>query len=195
MTQITRNQHYVSKFYFKRFAKEGQIQVFDVRAKRIGRPRPYGSVCYEEFFYAAETGVQDEISQIFEKGVFGKIEHVIAKTLPEIIEHAGTQQLTNGDLDVLARFMSVQWLRTRSFRERLQKMQSEIRKWMLKQRASLPGFKDHIQETAEAHEVSEEKLREAVNRLIESGEYDIRTNNAQHLNFTGEEEINGFCNP
>ena len=185
MTQITRNQHYVSKFYFKRFAKEGQIQVFDVRAKRIGRPRPYGSVCYEEFFYAAETGVQDEISQIFEKDVFGKIEHVIAKILPEIIEHAGTQQLTNGDLDVLARFMSVQWLRTRSFRERLQKMQSEIRKWMLKQRASLPGFQDHIQETAEAHEVSEEKLRGAVNRLIESGEYDIRTNNAQHLNFSG----------
>ena len=25
-------------------------------------------------------------------------------------------------------------------------------------------------------------------------EYDIGTNNAQHLNFTGEEQINGFCN-
>ena len=193
MTQITRNQHYVPKFYFKRFAKEEQIQVFDVRAKRIRRPRPYGSVCYEEFFYAAETGVQDEISQIFEKDVFGKIEHVIAKALPEIIEHAGTQQLTNGDLDVLARFMSVQWLRTRSFRERLQKMQSEVMKWMLKQQASLPGFQDHIRSTAKGSEIPDEQIEE-MKRLIESGEYDIRTNNAQHLNFIGEEEINGFCN-
>ena len=39
MTQITRNQHYVPRFYLKRFAKEGQIRVFDVRAKRIGKPR------------------------------------------------------------------------------------------------------------------------------------------------------------
>ena len=194
MTQITRNQHYVPKFYFKRFAKEEQIQVFDVRAKRIEKPRHYGSMCRKEFFYAAKTGVQDEISQVFEKDVFGKIEDVIAKALPGIIERTDAQKLTNGDLDVLAYFMSVQWLRTLFFRERLQKMQSEIRKWMLKQRASLPGFQDHIQETAEVHEVSEEKLREAVNRLIESGEYDIRTNNAQHLNFIGEEEINGFCN-
>ena len=28
MTQITRNQHYVPKFYFERFAKEEQIQVY-----------------------------------------------------------------------------------------------------------------------------------------------------------------------
>ena len=46
MTQITGKQHFVPRFYLKRFAKEGQIQVFDVRAKRIGKPRPYGSVCY-----------------------------------------------------------------------------------------------------------------------------------------------------
>ena len=162
MTQITRNQHYVPKFYFKRFAKEEQIQVFNVRAKRIEQSRRYGSMCHKEFFYAAKTGVQDEISQALE-AVFGQTEQMIAEALPGIIKRADAQKLTNGDLDVLAYFMSFQWLRTPFFRERLQKMQSEIRKWMLKQRAAhSPRFlQDHIQETAEAHEVSEEKLREA----------------------------------
>ncbi len=195
MKQITKKQHFVPEFYLKRFASEGQIQVFDVRAERIGTPRPYGSVCYKKFFYAAETGVQDEISRAFED-VFGQIETLIGDALPGIIERAVAQQLTNGDLYKLAYFMGLQWLRTPSFRERLRKIQSEEMKWIIQVRAAHSArFQDHIQETAEAHEISEEELKEAVNRLIESGEYDFReTNNAQHLNFIGEERVNGFCN-
>ena len=191
MKQITKDQHFVPKFYLKRFAKAGQIQVFDVRARRIGKPRPYVSVCYEKFFYAAETGVQDEISQAFED-VLGQTEKMIAEALPGIIERADAQKLTNGDLDMLAYFMSVQWLRTPFFRERLQKMRSEFIKSFIQLRAAhSPRFlQDHIQEAAEAHEVSE-----AVNRLIESGEYDFReTNNTSHLNFISDEKINGFSN-
>ena len=191
MKQITGEQHFVPEFYLKRFAREGQIQVLDVRTKCIGKPRPYGSVCYEKFFYAAETGVQDEISQVFEDA-FSRIEDVSAKVLPGVIERAVAQQLTNDDLYVLADFMSIQWLRTRSFRERLQKMQSEMMKWMLKQRASLPGLQDHICSTAEGCKMTDEQIEE-VKRLIESGKYDIRTNNAEHLNVISG-EINGFRN-
>ena len=194
MTQITKDQHFVPKFYLKRFAREKKIQVFDVRTRRIGKPRPYVSVCYEKFFYAAETGVQDEISQAFED-VFGQTEKMIADALPGIIERAVAQKLTNVDLDVLAYFMSVQWHRTRYFREWLQKMQSEVMKWVLKQRASLPRFQDYIREASDAHKVDEHELKEHVNRLIESGEYDFReTNNTSHLNFISDEKINGFSN-
>ncbi len=192
MTQITENQHFVPQFYLKRFSKKGQIQVFDVRAKRIGRPSSCKKECYEKFFYAAENGVQDEISQAFED-VFCRIEDVSAKALRGVIERGVAQHLTNGDLDELAYFMSVQWLRTRFFRARLQKMQSELMKWMLKQLASLPGFQDHIRSMAEGRQIPDEQIEE-VERLIESDEYDIPTNNAQHLNFIGEEEINGFRN-
>ena len=174
MTQITKKQHFVPKFYLKRFAKAGQIQVFDVRARRIGKPRPYVSVCYEKFFYAAETGVQDEISQAFED-VFEKM---IAEALPGIIERADAQKLTNGDLDMLAYFMSVQWLRPRFFRERLQKIRSEfIKSFSCEQPIPRDSFKTTSRKLPEAHEVSKEKLREAVNRLIESGEYDFRETN------------------
>ena len=192
MKQITKDEHFVPKFYLKQFAREEQIQVFDVRARRIEKPRPYASVCYEEFFYAAETGVQDEISQAFED-VFGQTENMIAEVLPGIIERAVAQKLTNGDLDELAYFMSIQWLRTRSFRERLQNKQSEEMKWTLKQRASFPGLQDYIRSTAEGREAPAEQMEE-VKQFIESGEYNIGTNNAQHLNFIGEEQINGFCN-
>ena len=190
MEQITRDQHFVPRFYLKLFAKEGQIQVFDVRAKRIGNPRPYASVCYEKFFYAAETGIRDEISQEFED-VFGQIENVIAEPLPGIIERAVAQQLTNGDLDVLAYFMSVQWLRTPKFRERLQKMESELMKWML---SRSPRFQDSIRihSAAEGLEMSDEKQIEEVKRFIQSAV--LRTNNALSLNFISEEKINGFCN-
>ena len=188
MEQITRDQHFVPRFYLKLFAKEGQIQVFDVRAKRIGNPRHYGSVCHEKFFYAAETGVQDEISQAFEDA-FGQIENVVAEALPGIIERAVALQLTNDDLDVLAYFMSVQWLRTRSFRERVQKMESELMKWML---TSSPGFQERIRIADEGGGMSDEKQIEEVKRFIQSGV--LRTNNALSLNLICKEKINGFCN-
>ena len=145
MKQITKDQHFVPRFYLKRFAKEGQIQVFDVQAKRIGKPRPYGSVCYEKFFYAAETGVQDEISQILEHG-FGRIESAIVGPLPGIIERAVGRELTSSDLDVLANFMSVQWIRTPRFREQVQTIASEAMKQFLKKQASSGGLRSAAQE-------------------------------------------------
>ena len=141
------------------------------------------SVCYEKFFYADETGVQDEISQAFE-WVFGQVEDRFAKALPGITERAAGQQLTTQDLEELTYFMSVQWLRTPYFRQWFQKIRSEFMKWNLGLQSRLPGFQNHIRETAAENKVSEEELRKAVYGLIESGEYDFReTNNASHLDF------------
>ena len=189
MEQITKDQHFVPRFYLKLFAKEGQIQVFDVRAEKIGKPRHYGSVCHEKFFYAAETGVQDDISQAFED-VFGQIENEIAASLPGIIERAVALQLTNNDLNMLAYFMSVQWLRTPFFRERLQKIESEIMEWRL---TSFPGFRERLRRdlAAEGIEWSDEKQIEEVKRLIHSGV--LRINNAVSLNVISKEKVNGFC--
>ena len=137
-------------------------------------------MCSEKFFYADETGVQDEISQAFE-WVFGQVEDRFAKALPGITERAAGQQLTTQDLEELTYFMSVQWLRTPYFREWFQKIRSEFMKWNLGLQSRLPGFQNHIRETAAENKVSEEKLRKAVYGLIKSGEYDFReANNASH---------------
>ena len=192
MTQITKTQHFVPKFYLKRFARNGKIQVLDVKAKRILKGYGYKSVCRERFFYAVESGVQDEISQVFED-VFGRIERLIANALPGIIERAVALQLTNDDLEVLAYFMSAQWLRTRFFRDRIQKMQSKLLKWTFRQQASRPGFQDYIRSTTEGREMSDKEIEE-VKRYIQSGEYDLRFDNSQHLNFIDQERVNGFRN-
>ena len=96
------------------------VRVFDVGAMRI-RKKHYSiaGVCRKEFFYTVETGVQDESSEYFEE-VFGRIETMFSEALPGIINRAGTQELTNNDLYHLAYFMTVQWMRTPSFREFVQ---------------------------------------------------------------------------
>ena len=53
--------------------------------------------------------------------------------------------------------------------------------------------KTYICSTADGREISDEQIEE-VKRFIKSGEYDIRNNNAQHLNFIDEGKFNGFCN-
>ena len=189
MRQITKDQHFVPQLYLKRFAREGQLQVFDVRAKRIGKSRSPASVCYRPFFYAAETGVQDELSQALE-ALFSAMEDIFDKAFPGIINRAVNLQLNNDDVDVLAYFMTIQWFRTSHLRERLQKMYSEAMKWQLRVRASLPGFQDFVRSTATAREVSDEQI-EKVKRLIQSGKYEF-VGNAPHLNFITEKKINIF---
>ena len=184
MTQITGKQHFVPRFYLKRFAKEGQIQVFDVRAKRIGKPRPYGSVCYEKFFYAAETGVQDESSQILEL-MFGRIESKIAGALPGIIERAVAKQLSNFDLDALACFMGLQWVRTPYLREQVQAIESAAIKQILRKLGSLGVLRSTAQD-----EGMLDKQIERLEQVIQSGRYNIRsTTNASHLTFIAKELV------
>ena len=89
--------------------------------------------------------------------------------------------------------MSVQWLRTRFFRERTQKIYSDMMKKVLELVASGPGFQDSLRRMYEERDISDEQIEE-VKRVIQSGEYDLPFNNAPHLNFIDEENINGFCN-
>ena len=168
MKQVTKDQHFVPRFYLKQFAREGKIQVFDVRTKRIGKPRPYASVCYKKFFYAAKTGVQDEISQKLED-LFGKIENTVAGALPGVIGRAVGQQLTNDDLDVLANFMSVQWIRTPHFRELVQEGVGNGLKQIVKKLANLGGLRS----TDEGLGMSGEQI-EGMEQFIRSGQYNIR---------------------
>lgn len=192
MTQITQKQHFVPKCYLKGFARDGQIQVMDVIGRRVAKPRSFTSVCYKRFFYAAETGVQDEISQAFEE-VFGQIEDQFSNALPAIVERARATDLTNDDLARLAYFMSVQWLRTASFRERVQRIQADLTKWMMMTRASLPGFEKYIRDMVKEDEMSDGDVWE-VRQRFRSCEYDLRFDNSQHLRLIDEESVNGFFN-
>ena len=76
--QITKKQHFAPRFYFKRFAVDDFLQTLDIQRGKLIRAQPYSGVCYADFFYAVETGKEDEISQMFEQ-FFGEIEDKFAK--------------------------------------------------------------------------------------------------------------------
>ena len=196
----TVKSHYVPEFYLKQFAienpKQGfMVKVFDAKAGRIlNKSYSTAQICRDKFFYAVVPGVVDKVSEVFED-TFGKIETVFSKALPGIIERAVAQELDNKDRYHLAHFMTVQWMRTPSKRDQLQKIYSDFMKWKDSVRASLPGFRDLVRSTAEdiGEEVSDENVEE-VKRFIQSGEYNYRQDNSPHLNFIDEEKVNVFVN-
>jgi hypothetical protein len=65
MKQITRKQHFAPSFYFKRFADDGWLQTLDITNGRVMKSQPYKGVCYDDFFYAMQTGKADEVSKEF----------------------------------------------------------------------------------------------------------------------------------
>jgi hypothetical protein len=183
VAQVTKDQHFVPEFYLERFADNGIIQVLHLRARRIGKPRPYQSVCYKKFFYAQKTGVEDEVSQHVE-AFFGAIESQIAERLPAIIEHAESKTLSNVDLDTLAYMMSLQWMRTARFRNVVQSLASHMLKFVSQATARFPGFIEDAQRFAmergiELSSEAAEQLRE----YLAQGEYSIKTDNSMHLRF------------
>ncbi len=83
--QVTKKQHYVPKFYLKNFENaNGEIEVFNLKANRFDKPKTRGSICYGEFFYGEETGVEDDHSQKIENA-FKLIEDNLSKNLDPLI--------------------------------------------------------------------------------------------------------------
>ncbi len=188
--QITAKQHFVPRFYLKAFSDQGNIKILDLRAKRIAKPRSYASVCYDRFFYAVRTGIKDDVSQDFEK-FFGSYEDRIAKYLPDVIEHARGQSLTDDDFDILAYFMSTQWMRTVYFRNQLNRMQEDVTKKMMAMTISperikrvFAGFGQELSDP-EAMELAE---------VVKEEKYSVQFTNIVHLRFMNQKEIEGFHN-
>ncbi len=86
--QITEDQHYVPQFYLRQWLDEtGGFYPVKIEEKQPPKLKIFSDksdqsrFCYENFFYAQHTGVEDEISQIIEKE-FAKIETIFSQELP-----------------------------------------------------------------------------------------------------------------
>lgn len=129
----TKKQHYLPQFYLKSFAgSNGLLYFYDKKTDRISSPKHYSSVGYKDYFYAAETGVPDEISQQIEKWL-QVYEDIISKELIKIIQKIlGVEQIDHNDKYILASLMCMLWLRTPSMRHSLNQSRLDLRKEMLK---------------------------------------------------------------
>lgn len=181
--QITKKQHFAPRFYFKRFAVDDFLQTLDIQRGKLIRAQPYSGVCYADFFYAVETGKEDEISQMFEQ-FFGEIEDKFAKEYDNIIEAIWNYRpLTEKQLDILAWFMSSLWIRSPHMRNQVNKTMADGMKRLTTLMASHPNFADGAKQALEeeGHKVTDEQIEDA-RKTLESGEYELTfDNNVNHL--------------
>jgi hypothetical protein len=192
--QITGNQHFVPKFYFKPFANDKKmLEVFDVERIKVAKSKHYKAVCFEKFFYAVNTGVADKISQELEE-MFRQMENQIAPLiLPIIKKILNHQQILEVDMMDISTFMSMLWLRNPVMRKQINLNNESVYKQMRKMTDSEEEIRKHIQEfeVEKGINVSDEERETMVKKVINQ-EYTVEFTNASHLKMIGEME--GFRN-
>ena len=159
------------------------MQTLDIQKGKLIKAQPYGGVCYADFYYAVETGKEDETSQAFEQ-FFGEVEDKFAKEYDNIVDAIWNYRpLTDQQLDILAWFMASLWIRSPSMRNQVNKTMADGMKQMTTLMASHPNFTDGAKEALEkeGHTVTDEQIEDA-RKTLESGEYELTfDDNVNHL--------------
>jgi hypothetical protein len=181
--QKTAKQHYVPSSYLKAFADDnGQLRIFDLMHNRHLKPRAYKSVCYELFYYAMETGVEDETSQNFEK-YFQVFEDRFAKQYDSIVyDIINNKQLSEAQLLDLALYITCLWLRSPAMRSHLFKAGGRIANLLIAEKINHPDFtKDAVCELAKDGITITEQQAEKFANELRSGKYQFTLTNWVHL--------------
>lgn len=181
--QITKKQHFAPVFYFKRFAVDNLLQTLDIKNGKVIKPQAYSGVCFADFFYAVETGKEDETSQVFEQ-FFGEIEDKFAKEYDGIVDAIWNYRpLTDQQLDILAWFMASLWIRSPRMRNQINKTMADGMKQVAQIMASHPNFMKGAKEdlAKEGRIVTDKQIEDARETFIK-GEFELTfDNNANHL--------------
>ena len=191
--EVTKNQHYVPKFYLKRFVNNDEkLEILDCKHRRMSKPRATKSVCSEVFFYSVNDTF-DQVSQDIENE-FQKFESSIAERYDEVVSRLiDFQEIRTSDKLLIATFMSMLYLRGPYMRNQINRMNADMIKQVTKLRYGSPSIYKELDEISkeEGLELSEKYKKEVIDFAV-SGDYDIVTNNAPHLRFLA--EMDGFRN-
>lgn len=186
---VTKKQHYVPKFYLKRFAGSNNfVDVLDLKKRKLIKPQPYSSVCYGEYFYALETGVPDKVSQEVERAL-KSVEDLVSRRLNEIIKNIhSTKGIEEDELVILASLMSLLYIRGTYMRNQIRKSMIDITKqsWAIlaSDEKNFTRYMNMVLEKSNMAITEEEKVD--VRQTFVSQKYDVVFNNAAHLNMVNE---------
>lgn len=159
------------------------IQVLDLPQGRMMKSRSYTSVCWQDFYYAEETGVADDISQEFE-AYFKEIEDYFASGIDGIIDDIlNYKQINPRQLDQLAWFFACLWVRSPQMRSSVNGMMEKAMKWFGQTVAAEPHFIDDIKQAFDEKgvEASTERIDKMRNMYLD-GDYKLEFGNQHHLN-------------
>lgn len=183
--QKTKNQHYVPAFYLEKFSNsEWKLHVIDMKSQKVLK-KTYtpSSVCSEDFFYWMTSGTEDIISQTWE-GLFWFFENQFSERYAEIIQEIMAYgHMSEETLWDIAEFMAISYLRTKDFRENLQKSTADFMK-------RLGSMSYRVMKATNWEDERVKKISGKAEEMILKWEYNIEfQNNVDHFNFLNEDAI------
>lgn len=123
--QPTKDQHYVQKAYLDLFKnpnnKQWEVDILDMKLKKIVKSKVSKWLCVEDYFYWIETWKQDTMSQIIEWYLW-KYENNfldLEKRISWQILENNSSKLDDNDLYELCVYISLTLMRTKNFREEM----------------------------------------------------------------------------
>ncbi|TGM73632.1 DUF4238 domain-containing protein [Leptospira levettii] len=185
MKNITKWQHIVPQFYLKEFKNEKNlIENYDILNKKFGQPKGTRPLCAEYFYYGAETGVQDEISQIVEE-FLQTFETPLSKSIPILKKSLiGNSEITPEEKHIISLLMSMLYIRNNTTRNQIKQSTSSLTLDVLKGIVNVKGeerfFNDYERETGRIISSSEKK---DFIKALEENHFKFEVNNAPHINF------------
>lgn len=194
--QITKNQHYIPQFYLRKFQNtEKKVQVLNCEYNKLIPPSSPKSICLEEFYYGAETGVSDKVSQEVET-MFSNLESSLAKKIPHIEEKIlNGKEINEDEKWTLGFLMSMIWIRGPVMREQNRSMVEDITQQMMSHTfsmsdAQVKSFFDKFDETR--GETTSPEMRREVKEGFLNKNYKFNVNNVIHIGMF--ENIHNFAN-
>lgn len=194
MENITKWQHIVPRFYLKEFKNEKNlIENYDILKNKFNLPKGTKALCSEYFYYAAETGIPDTISQEVEV-FFENYETPMSKSIPFIKKVIlGNSEISLNEKYILSLLMSMLFLRSNKTRSHIKQITSEISSKSLKGILSVKGkdrfFGDYERDTGI---IIDQKNRDAFLFNLEKEDFKLEVDNIPHIKFLS--KIPNFAN-
>lgn len=187
----TKKQHYVPQFYLRQWIDAtGGFYPMEVKTKtpplfNIFKNNSNPSrFCFENFFYAQQTGIEDDFSQILETK-FAEIEAKHSLQLPQLEKKIlNNEQITDKDKYALAEMMIFFHFRGKKYLDQSKKMTDYISKETIKLIAHDIITKPEMKEL--------ELTAEQIIKHTEEGRYTTSYGNDLHLSILN--DMDGFSN-
>jgi hypothetical protein len=191
---ITRKQHFVPRFYLRRFLNgNNEVEVLDSKQLKCLPPKGTRGICYEDFFYGIRTGQPDAVSQHVENN-FRDMEHEIGKRIDPIISKLlNSEQVLDKEKWIVAWLMSMIWVRGPAMRWQVNRISEKVLKHVNEIRFSvLPAEKIFDKFDKKTGITTDLEVREKVKEMMLSKDYSLEFSNEQHLMMF--DDIHKFAN-
>lgn len=130
--QITKNQHIIPQRHLKNFtvSNNTRLECLNADAMRLEKTQSPESICSADFFYALDSGKEDEYSQIVEKD-FGNIENWYGDNIDRIKDLLVSKQiLSNSDKYAVSWIIVNFYFRGHKFKQGVKKLLDEVMDWI-----------------------------------------------------------------